>query len=198
MNKIDHALAMLAPGGQETQTRRAGRGKAFAAFAAATAGTLMIAPLAHASTLYGYWVDPNDGFDDAFTLDSTAGVADPAPDDIDFPLLTDAYGYTGIEFGDGTTGYKEDGDGFVGIGVYTPGSGVSTNKIDSIDPAAFSGVLAGFTLQPGLYYGDFAGSELLLTLTPLPEPDAWALLIAGAGMVGGVMRARRRQLPAMA
>jgi hypothetical protein len=47
---------------------------------------------------------------------------------------------------------------------------------------------------------DFDASEDLLSITyaAVPEPEAWALLIAGTGLVGGLMRRRRARAPVLA
>lgn len=37
----------------------------------------------------------------------------------------------------------------------------------------------------------FAGAEVYVTLTAVPEPTTWALMIAGLGLVGGAIRRRR-------
>lgn len=56
------------------------------------------------------------------------------------------------------------------------------------------------TLEPGEYIDPKAGSKLKLeTLSFVPEPSTWALMIAGFGAIGAAMRRRvRGRAPALA
>lgn len=59
---------------------------------------------------------------------------------------------------------------------------------------AEAGLLAG--IQAGRAYFNvhssrFPGGEIRGFLAPVPEPATWAMMIAGFGMLGGVMRRRR-------
>ena len=49
---------------------------------------------------------------------------------------------------------------------------------------------APFVLHPGVYTTQTGG---VVTLTAVPEPEAWALLIAGAALTGGALRGARRR-----
>jgi hypothetical protein len=92
---------------------------------------------------------------------------------------------------------------------YTPAGGgtpVDISNIDALsyrvqDQTGLSGDLYTHTIFEAngqTYIGDFhvhtLGGVASITFAPVPEPDAWALLIAGAGMVGGAARARRRKV----
>lgn len=51
-------------------------------------------------------------------------------------------------------------------------------------------------LQSGLAYlnihtGQFPGGEIRANIGAVPEPTSWAMMIAGFGLVGGALRARR-------
>jgi hypothetical protein len=53
---------------------------------------------------------------------------------------------------------------------------------------------AGYGLETGFVIGDDPGPkiQLLNILTGVPEPATWAMMLAGFGAVGGLLRARRR------
>ncbi len=198
MSKMSYAFAMLAPAGSAA-TRLGALG------VIAAAGSLAAAPAAQATELMGTWTS-QFGFDDTFYVQSNGGVADGSADDyylfdtqfgggtaanfIDFAITGDSYGYTAIVFGDGTTGFAGS-DGYVGIGGAQSGPSVSIGKKDSLVGPIYNGNTTGFVLQPGVYTGDYYGSTL--TLTAVPEPDAWALLVAGAALAGGAARLTRRR-----
>jgi hypothetical protein len=50
----------------------------------------------------------------------------------------------------------------------------------------------------GTFQNSADGGVASITYAAAPEPEAWALLIAGTAMVGGAMRSRRRRSPAEA
>lgn len=50
------------------------------------------------------------------------------------------------------------------------------------------GIYSGYTMESSVGYR--------LTLTQVPEPASWAMMIAGFGMVGGILRHRREALRA--
>jgi hypothetical protein len=42
------------------------------------------------------------------------------------------------------------------------------------------------------------GSPVLASVAPIPEPATWAMMLVGIGVVGGMMRSRRKLAPAVA
>lgn len=98
-----------------------------------------------------------------------------------------------------------------GAGVNSPGTGSYSGYGDLVDLG-----LAFNTNADGLLYieffetyddwpddwdGYYVSGTISVDYTPfavVPEPDAWALLIAGFGLVGGAMRRRRRTTVAFA
>jgi hypothetical protein len=48
---------------------------------------------------------------------------------------------------------------------------------------------------PGTYNGSSGATLTLTTLTPVPEPTTWALLIVGAMVIGGVSSLRKNRRP---
>ena len=70
-----------------------------------------------------------------------------------------------------------------------------------IDPATNEVLITDPVTLPGgqdIYYGRIAGLEYLPDIAPpagaVPEPAAWALLIAGFGLAGGSLRRQRARL----
>jgi hypothetical protein len=79
-------------------------------------------------------------------------------------------------------------------------SAVLASDTDASDGFSLSAVLphSGFFrfIVEGTTSGNFGGryeGELTVTLTPIPEPSTYALLLAGLGVVGFVAKQRRRQ-----
>ena len=180
MNKLNYALTMLT-----------------------TAGVgVTLAPAANAVTLYGVFTEPmsssNSAFTETFTLQSDGGVADVVNGVhfTDFALTNDSLSNTVAVVGDSTTGFKaflkKGSDSYFGTGTtVTLGAG----NTDSFLPPFFSPSPNPGVLAAGSYTADFAGGSLTLTGPGgVPEPEAWALLIAGASMVGGARRASRRRM----
>ncbi|HWF00590.1 MAG TPA: hypothetical protein VG248_12390 [Caulobacteraceae bacterium] len=174
MNKINYALAMLSAAG----------------------ASVAAAPAAQAITLYGTFTD-GGGYVETFSLQSDGGVAGDT-DFTTFALSNDSLGNTLATVGDNTTGLKatlanNPVDGYFGTG---PDGSVEFRgqNYDSLQPALYTQGDAP-VLQPGVYSGDF--DNFTLTLSTAPEPDVWALLIAGAALVGGAARVARRRRHAL-
>ena len=173
MKKINYAIAMLSAAG----------------------GAAAMAPAAQAATLYGSFTNTGLGYSETFTLQSDGGFASSnGAAFTDFALSNDSLGNTVATVGDNTTGFKAEllgipVDGYFGTGVTDVTGGTQT--YDSLLPALY---VAGTTpvLTPGTYVGDFDGYTLTLS-EAVPEPETWALLIAGAALVGGAARASRRR-----
>jgi hypothetical protein len=185
MSKVGFAVGMVT-GGWSNATAPSGLG----VLAVASAGAAMVAPMAHASPLVGTFDGGlgNPAYVEAFDVQSNGGYVDEGSSAyFDFAVTNDTQGNNVLFFGDLTT------KGFFGTGTDS-GAGASATKFDFTFPPFYAD--APFTLQPGVYQGDFGTT---LTLTAVPEPEAWALLIAGAALVGGAARvARRRQSAAIA
>ena len=72
-------------------------------------------------------------------------------------------------------------------GTYDFGPGINQFLLEGVrpevnptDPSAFPTFLT------------FSGSPTGLTITPVPEPQAWAMTLIGLGALGGLLRSRRR------
>jgi hypothetical protein len=85
--------------------------------------------------------------------------------------------------GDGHPGY-----GGGGGGGYTGGNGAGEFG------GGFAGTsyIAPFSLDSSFTSG--RRGDGLIIISKVPEPESWALLVVGFGVVGGTLRARRRQL----
>ena len=146
----------------------------------APAGAAVIAaPAAQATIFTGVWTNQN-GYTDTFTFNDTDIVAANSSE-MDYALLSD-------QLGNNMVGLATTGDI---SGVYLNGT---ATKIDILSPAPYSGNTAAPGIKAGVYAGQAFSSTLILTAAPVPEADAWALMVAGAAMAGGSLRgARRRQ-----
>ena len=173
--------------------------QAFAMLTAAS-GSVTLSSAAHAVTLFGSLTNSALGYSETFTLQSDGGVADAAPDFTDFALTNDSLGNTVATVGDDTTGIKArstgGSDSYFGTGtVAGPGT---PQTFDSFKPAFYNSPDSPGVLQAGTYDSDLAGYTVVLSTSSVPEPDVWALLIAGAAMAGGARRASRRRAAAAA
>ncbi len=65
----------------------------------------------------------------------------------------------------------------------------TTNGIDGVFANLPNG--AQFTLGPNIYEAVYTGNDL--TLTVVPEPETWGLLLSGCGMLVGIQRMRGRR-----
>ena len=164
------------------------------AFTAATVGGLALASSAQAATLLGKWTTPA-GFLETFQVQSTGGYVDPStpPSAINFTVTHDSLGSKRLAF---ISQSDVPGSG-PDLALIADSKLNGGTKIDLFAPnTLYNDNPVGFVLQPGVYHG-LAGSTL--TFAAVPEPDAWAMLIAGAAMAGGALRfARRRQSAATA
>ena len=169
MNKINYALAMLTAAGASAATAQA-----------------------QAATIVGSFTNNGFGYHETFTID-TVGVPEADAHYADFTLTNDNYGNTVAIAGDNTTGALsslkgQSVDSYFGTG--TASSTPFANQVyDSVKPGLYAAGSAP-VLQPGVYVGDYDGYTLTLGV---PEPDAWALLIAGAALTGGALRTSRRR-----
>ncbi|PAW68410.1 MAG: hypothetical protein B9S34_02635 [Opitutia bacterium Tous-C1TDCM] len=87
---------------------------------------------------------------------------------------------------------------FTSSGTYAWQIASSVNPITGFNANAFAFNTSGFTNSTGLgtFYVSLGGSggntAILLNFTPIPEPSTWALLLAGAALVGFLEYRRRR------
>ena len=148
-------------------------------------GALSMVSAASAETLYFSWVGSYGPGQDAtarWELDS-----DPTPAEIglgDFVLA--------FEDGHQTLGAQSDVAPSGGFHDSSQGGGffLESNLLENYDvgPQIFTGTLEAPHFSPGTYVGQYG----TLTITAVPEPAAWALMMTGVAFVGGALRRRNR------
>ena len=87
-----------------------------------------------------------------------------------------------------------------------PGNGVGVDYSWVFDLTMDNGALitsslgdsvkARFVDSSGYKVGDLVSEGITLTITPIPEPETYAMLLAGLGLMGFVARRRQRKLAA--
>lgn len=105
---------------------------------------------------------------------------------------------------------RKDGTGTIGATALSPsdiqiaGNILTFRIAASLMPSTgFAPEQYGFNLWPRIGTGnnnqitDFSPENATLAAVAVPEPASWLLLMAGFGLVGGMMRSRRRR-PALA
>jgi hypothetical protein len=72
----------------------------------------------------------------------------------------------------------------VSASIYSPNSTVTFADVEATLQSPFTLVLTGTASSKSLYSGE-------LSITPVPEPETYALMLAGLGVLGFVSRRRR-------
>ena len=146
-------------------------------YALAMLGVAM-APAANAATWVGSFVDASEGIYETFDINTVPAFS--GGDVASFTLTNDNLGATnltvieGLIFGPGTEFVETSaGSTVVAKDFFSP---------PPYDPS--TGLVAG------VYSDSLEGSVLSLGV---PEPAAWALMIAGAAMAGGALRQDRQR-----
>lgn len=105
----------------------------------------------------------------------------------DFGLGDTLFGtYTGMASASGTPGLFNTVENLIVTGGTGRFDG-ATGFIDNMGQLRF-------VMQGGQLLGDYSGTlQGTLNLAPVPEPQAWAMMIAGVGVAGGVARRRRQR-----
>lgn len=170
---------------------------------AAVAMGLLTAGSAAAQT---YTFTLNGPFAAVWTIDTATSVKESASD---YVLFRDAPGnYSAIPDNDGSVQYLAD------VLFYTSGfdgglqlenfyntdvNGDPKVLVSATGPQIFGGTTAAPTFTSGSYLlNDSSNSDTRYSLTisevtaAVPEPATWSMMIAGFGMVGGSLRARRK------
>jgi hypothetical protein len=114
---------------------------------------------------------------------------------VSLPVLNQQFSFTGLP--SGFPPFNPGANGRIGLiltSTFVEAPGAPTPTIGDIrDPAQavrnrFAIAVSNGTSTVGVVEGDFFGGFA----AAVPEPQTWALLILGFGVVGGAMRTRRR------
>ena len=148
--------------------------KSYTVLAAAAAIVMAgSAGASHASTLLFTFIDPTDPGDD-FSFEQSSN---PTPLSFVTDSFTDVPNFDGTGVSFGTT------DAFwttTGIGSYG-------------GPQVYSGTEAAPVFTAGETFTLTAGETTgTLSITTVPEPATWAIMLAGFAGLGGALRVRRR------
>lgn len=145
---------------------------------------------ANAVELHFVWSNNGSG-SETFNLDTASITADPyLPDPNDYieaPITGDSEGLTAVFFGNGAI------SGNFGIGNFRTAAPFGVNPAfagDITSGTFFTGTNTNPILQfgPGVVYSVDNGSTL--TISAVPEPTTWALILLGFGLVGLAIRKR--------
>lgn len=64
----------------------------------------------------------------------------------------------------------------------------------NLSPGAYTLVIGGTSTNEAAYTGIIALTEVPRTLPPVPEPETYAMLLAGLGMLGFIARRRQKNI----
>jgi hypothetical protein len=123
---------------------------------------------------------------ETFDLDTTAGLPDLVTGYLFYPITNDSIaGNDGVYFGDASRG------GAVGSGPSPLDEVMTATNIDDFSPAIYSGTGTFIDFTPGETFGPGLARGDVLTVSALPEPAPWSMLLLGVGVLGMVQRVRR-------
>jgi hypothetical protein len=175
MSMMKYATAMLAPTACGRMPERLGLS------VVATLGALAAASSASAVEYYATWTNTTYDFSDSFDL--TFSSANPGVG-ADYSVTNESgdYGSTDLDFN--LVSYNGGLTDLVNANTY------ANVKFEIFNPSPYAGDPSG-ALDPGVYSGNFGST---LSISAVPEPEAWALIVVGAGLAGGALRSRRRRV----
>lgn len=151
--------------------------------AATAAIALFSAVSAQAAILKLTWTQNNAVFD-TFKINTATAVDNSVGGYLYVPVFDSTNGYNGMYVGSGDT------NGDTGLG-FQNGNLPNVNPWlinDYFSPAFWSGTGYNLNFAAGQTYTGFLGTQI--SVAAVPEPASWAMLIAGFGLTGAVMRRR--------
>lgn len=140
-------------------------------------GTITATPLGSGSSVFGFNTTPGGRYVlELYGASST----------LTFASAISSFGFylTGVQFGNLTLNFNDGSSQTVAITNY--GSGVQF-----FGASGFSNAITGFTLNAG---NDIVGVDDIrfASVSGVPEPTTWAMMLIGFGAIGATMRRRRR------
>jgi hypothetical protein len=134
--------------------------------------------VASATILNFTLTNSNNMLIDSFTLDSKAGRYDGMGSQYAlFDITNDLLGFNGVFFGNSTTG------GWFGIGPIIGGNVVNQQISEYFSPALFNNIGYNVDIMAGTSYTARSG-DVLRVVSPVPEPETYAMLLVGLGLIG--------------
>lgn len=138
------------------------------------------------------------GYDDGFIPGGSnwyvASGAGAAVDNYAMTSFAGAFGSSGAFFSSPSSVSGDDffiwgnGGGTEQVGVpvgYISGSAISSGMV-------FAGAtISGFTMIPGTYLYNIPNDTITLNIVAIPEPETYAMLLAGLGLLGFIARRRK-------
>ena len=161
----------------------------FLARSMALATLLFAGAVAHATTYYFNATSTSAGFLGSFHLDSS--VLDGSSFQyVDNSLLL------GLDFTNPYSGFHVTTIGPVGQGTFIDSSGLLPTVVGGIDftggTSFDDGVWIAGTSYIYLAGNSFSDVAWTTTTAPVPEPETYAMLLAGLGIIGAVARRRKQ------
>jgi len=170
------------------------------------AGVVTPAPISRTAGLYGYSVSAEGGF-----FSAAAGSAHLAPNVADDPMQFGEFSSSVFGFALTLFGADIDGNsrgGLISI-VATDSQGISLAgnvSVSDAGPGAFLGFVSDVPLASFIVAASGDSYPLWPTITmvtlasagtvsPVPEPGTWLLLLAGASVLSGTAARRRHRSP---
>lgn len=165
---------------------------------AGTAALTILAAAPASAALLNFKITNGANLIDSFDLDSDAGIQNSIANYVFFDISNSLKGNNAAYFGNAAAEY---GTFNFGIGTKRDGQDSVEYWFDDAFTAAKPLYTGGLTLNitaadlatPGGYVVPTASGNVV-TISAVPEPATWALMLLGFGMVAGAARYRRRHI----
>ncbi|MBB4617464.1 hypothetical protein GGQ96_001592 [Sphingomonas abaci] len=163
---------------------------------AGTAALTVLAAAPASAAILNFKITDNSGLVDSFDLDSDAGIQNSIANYVFFTISNSLNGNNAAYFGNADAGF----------GAYNFGVGLKRDGQDSVEPWFDDQFTAAQPLYTGGLKLNITDADLAtpggyvlptvngatVTISAVPEPATWALMLLGFGMVAGAARYRRR------
>ena len=163
---------------------------------AGTAALTVLAAAPASAAVLNFKITNDGGLIDSFDLDTDAGIQNSISNYVFFSITNSLAGNNAAYFGTADAPF----------GAYNFGVGVKRAGEDSVSPSYDDAFTANQPLYTGGLTLNITASDLAtaggyvvptangatVTISAVPEPATWALMLLGFGMVAGAARYRRR------